>query len=63
MGGEKYVEMGWSEQYQGGSNYILHNPTNQISEFGLSFPYINIGRTGVSRKKRNLALSVPAGPF
>lgn len=41
------------ENSTGGSNYILHNPTNQISELGLSFPYINIGRTGVSRKKRN----------
>ena len=46
MGGERYVEMGWREQYQGGSSYIRHNPTNQISELGLSFLYINIGRTG-----------------
>ena len=57
------MEMGWREQYQGGSSYIRHNPTNQISELGLSFLYINIGRTGMSRKRRNLALLVPAGPF
>ena len=35
----------------------------KISELGLNFLYINIGRTGVSRKRRNLAVLVPAGPF
>lgn len=63
MGEERYGGMGWGEQYQGGSSRMLHNPTNQVSELGLSFPFINLGRTGVGRKRRNLALLVPAGPF